>query len=49
MCLWRDSYLGRDLYKEFTCIYGGIHMKGRIHVRSSHVAMEGFIYSDDFI
>ena len=27
MYLWRDSYLGRDLYKEFTCIYGRIDMR----------------------
>ena len=43
MYLWRNSYLGRDLYKEFTCIYGGIHKPGRIHIRNSHVSMEGII------
>ena len=24
MYLWRDWYVGRDSYKEFPCIYGGI-------------------------
>ena len=38
-----DSYEGRDSYKEFTCIYDGIHIYGGIHIRSSHVSMEGFI------
>ena len=37
MYLWSDSYVKRDSYKEFTCIYGGIH------IRSSHAYMEGFI------
>ena len=37
MSLWRDSHLGRDSYKEFTHIYGGIH-KG-----SSYISMEEFI------
>ena len=36
-------YLWRDSYKEFTYIYGGIHMKGEIHIRSSHLSVEGFI------
>ena len=35
--LWRDSYIGRNSYKDFTCIYD------RIHIRSSHASMEGFI------
>ena len=36
-------YLWRDSYQEFTYIYGGIHIKGGIHLRSSHVSMEEFI------
>ena len=32
-----DSYIGRDSDKEFSCIYGGIH------IRSSHVFLEGFV------
>ena len=40
MYLWRDSHLGRDSYKEFTHIYGGIH-KG-----SSYISMEEFIYRE---
>ena len=43
MYLWPDSYVGRDLYKEFSCIYGGSHMYGGIHIRSSRVSTEGFI------
>ena len=43
MYLWRDSYLGRDSYKEFTCIYGGIH------IRSSHVSMAIFTFREGFI
>ena len=42
-------YLYRDSYKEFTYIYGGIHMKGDIHIRSSHVSMTGLIYRERFI
>ena len=42
-------YLCKDSYKEFTYIYGGIHMKGEIHIRSSHVSMTGFIYRGRFI
>ena len=47
--LWRDSYVGRDSYKEFICIYEGIDMQGEIHIRSSHVSMEGFICEEAFI
>ena len=36
MYLWRDSRIGRDSYKEFTHISGGIH-KG-----SSYISMEEF-------
>ena len=36
-------YLWRNLYKEFTYIYGGIH------VRSSHISMVGFIYKEEFV
>ena len=36
-------YFWRDSYKEFTCIYGGIH------IGSSHISMEGFIYTEEFI
>ena len=43
MYLWPDSYIARDSDKEFTCIYGGVH------IRSSHISMEGFIYSEEFI
>ena len=43
MYLWPDSYVGRDSYKEFTCIYGGIQ------IRSSHISMEGFIRMEGFI
>ena len=43
MYLWQDSYVGRDSYKEFTCIYG------EIPIRSSHISMEGFIYREEFI
>ena len=43
MYISRDSYLGRDPYKEFTRIYGGIH-KG-----SSYISMEGFIYMEELI
>ena len=42
-------YLWRDSYKEFTCIYGGIHIKGEIHIRSSHVSMVGFICKEGFV
>ena len=42
-------YLWMDSYNEFTYIDGGIHMKGEIHIRSSHVSMEGFIYREEFI
>ena len=49
MYLWRDSYLGTDSYKEFTRIYGGIHIEGGIHIRSSDVSMEGFIFRKRFI
>ena len=37
MYLRSDSYVKRDSDKEFTSICGGIH------IRSSHVYMEGFI------
>ena len=37
MYLWSDSYVRRDSYKDFICIYGGIH------IRSSHVYMKTFI------
>ena len=43
MYLCLASYIGRDSYKEFTCIYGGVH------IRSSHISMQGFIYSEEFI
>ena len=43
------SYIGRDSYKEFTCIYGGIDIEGRIHIRSSHVSMRRFIFREGFI
>ena len=36
-------YVWRDSYNEFTYIYWRIHIKGEIHIRSSHVSMEGFI------
>ena len=36
-------YLWRDSYKEFTYIYGGIH------VRSSHISMEGLTFRKGFI
>ena len=49
MYLWKDSYAGKDSYKEFTCIYGGIHTYGGIHIRSSHISMDGFIYREEFI
>ena len=42
MDLWRNSY------KKFTYICGGIHMKGVIHIRSSHVYTTGFIYREGF-
>ena len=41
--LWWDSYLGRDSYKEFTCIYVGIH-KG-LHIdlwRDSYVGRDSY-------
>ena len=37
------SYVGKDSYKEFQCIYGGIH------IGSSHISMEGFIWREEFI
>ena len=40
--LWRDSHIGRNSYEEFRCIYGEIHISGGIHIRSSHISMEGF-------
>ena len=43
MYLLQDSYVEMDSYKEFTCIFG------RIHIRSSHVSMTRFIYSYGFI
>ena len=42
-------YLWRYSYREFTYIYGGIHMKGEIYIRSSHVSMTGVIYRGRFI
>ena len=36
-------YLWRDLYKEFTCIFGGIH------IGSSYISMEGLISREEFI
>ena len=33
MYLWSDSYVRRDSSKEFTCMFGGIH------IRSSHISM----------
>ena len=49
MNLWPDSYIGRDSYKEFTCIYGGIHIYGGNHIRSSHVSMARLIFREGFI
>ena len=43
MYLSPNSYIGSDSYKEFTCIDGGIH------IRSADIAMEGFIYREEFI
>ena len=43
MYVWWDSYLGRDSYKEFTCIYVGIHK------RTSHRSMDGLICREGFI
>ena len=40
-------YLKSDLYKEFTYIYQGIHIKGETDIRSSHVSMAGFICKGD--
>ena len=37
MYLLQDSYVGMNSYKEFICVYG------RIHIRSSHIYMQGFI------
>ena len=42
MYLWPDSHVRRDSYKEFTCLYGGIH------IRSSHISMEGFKCMEEF-
>ena len=42
-------YLWRDSYREFTYIYGEIHMYGGIHIRSSHVSMARFIFREGFI
>ena len=36
-------YLWRDSYKEFTCIFGGIH------IVNSYISMEGFIYREEII
>ena len=49
MYLWGDSYIGRDSCKEFTCIYGGNHLLGEVHIRSSYLSMEGFICREGFI
>ena len=43
MRLFWDSYLGRDSFKEFTCIYVGIHK------RTSRRSMEGFISREGFV
>ena len=43
MYLCVDSYIGRDSNKEFTCMYGGIH------IRCSHISMVVFIYREEFI
>ena len=43
MYLWWDSDVGKDSYKEFKCIYGGIH---RV---SSYIPMDEFICSELFI
>ena len=43
MYLWRDLYIGRNSYKEFTYIYDDIDVYGGIHTRTSHISMEGFI------
>ena len=42
-------YVWRQSYKELTYLYGGFHMKGEIHIRSSHVSMTRFIYREGFI
>ena len=42
-------YLWRVSYKEFTCIYGGIHIYGRIHISSSDVSMERLIFRKGFL
>ena len=49
MNLWPDSYIRRDSYKEFTCIYGGIHIEGGIHIISSKVSMATFTFGEGFI
>ena len=35
--------------KEFTYIYGGIHVSGGIHIRSSHVSMKSFTFRKGFM
>ena len=42
-------YLSKVSYKEFTYIYGMIHMKGEIHIRSSQVSIARFICKEEFI
>ena len=49
MYLWRYSYVGRNSYKKFKCIYGGIHIYGGIPIRNSHTSMEVFIDREVFI
>ena len=44
-----QMYLWRNPYNEFTYIYGGIHMKVEIHIRSSHVSMARFICKEGYI
>ena len=43
MYLWRDSYVRRHSYKEFTYTYGEIHRQGGIHIRKSYVSRRGFL------
>ena len=49
MYLWQYSRLGGDSYKEFTCIYGEIHIKEGIDTRSLHAFMAAFICREGFI
>ena len=42
-------YLWRDSYKEFTYIYGGIHIQGGIHIRSLPASIAIFTFREGFI